>query len=101
MMYAGGMPSLTAQLRLERLPGLDVPQVRLTPHEAAQRVGVSPLWDAGMIALCLGGLASSGIGLFLGLRRLRRVRIVPAGSEGRFRKSSVAASAGAPLSWRS
>jgi hypothetical protein len=32
----------------------------------------SPLWDVGMIALCLGGLASSGIGLLLGVRRLRR-----------------------------
>ena len=32
----------------------------------------SPLWDVGMIALCLGGLASSGIGLLLGIRRLRR-----------------------------
>jgi hypothetical protein len=32
----------------------------------------SRAWDVGMIALCLGGLASSGIGLFLGFRRLRR-----------------------------
>ncbi len=31
-----------------------------------------PLWDIGMIALCLGGFASSGIGLYLGLRRMRR-----------------------------
>jgi hypothetical protein len=31
-----------------------------------------PLWDIGVIALCLGGLASSGIGLFLGIKRLKR-----------------------------
>ncbi len=31
-----------------------------------------PLWDIGLIALSLGGLASSGIGLWLGLRRMRR-----------------------------
>jgi uncharacterized membrane protein len=32
-----------------------------------------PLWDIGVIALLLGGLASSGIGLYLGMRRLWRV----------------------------
>ena len=38
-----------------------------------------PLWDIGVITLCLGGLASSGIGLFLGIKRLRRgVRSDPA-----------------------
>jgi hypothetical protein len=31
-----------------------------------------PLWDIGMILLSLGGLASSGIGLFLGVKRLGR-----------------------------
>ena len=31
-----------------------------------------PLWDAGLIALSAGGLASSGIGLWLGFRRVRR-----------------------------
>jgi len=31
-----------------------------------------PLWSAGVIALCLGGAASSGIGLCLGLRRVAR-----------------------------
>ena len=35
-------------------------------------VRARPLWDVGMIALCLGGLASSGIGLLLGIRRMRR-----------------------------
>ena len=32
----------------------------------------SPAWDVAMILLCLGGLASSGIGLLFGIRRLRR-----------------------------
>jgi len=31
-----------------------------------------PLWDIGVITLLLGGLASSSIGLFLGLKRLWR-----------------------------
>ena len=30
-----------------------------------------PLWDAGLIALSLGGLASSGIGLWIGAGRIR------------------------------
>jgi uncharacterized iron-regulated membrane protein len=31
-----------------------------------------PLWDVGVIALCIGGAASSAIGLFVGYRRLAR-----------------------------
>ena len=31
-----------------------------------------PLWDIGLIALMFGGLASSGIGLWLGIKRVRR-----------------------------
>ena len=31
-----------------------------------------PLWDIGLLALLLGGLASSGIGLWLGIARVRR-----------------------------
>jgi hypothetical protein len=31
-----------------------------------------PLWDIGMIVLSLGALATSGIGLYLGVKRLRR-----------------------------
>ena len=31
-----------------------------------------PLWDIGMIVLLVGGLASSSIGFFLGLKRLWR-----------------------------
>lgn len=38
MMYAGGMPRVTEQKRLERQGPLDLSQVRLTPAEAAQRL---------------------------------------------------------------
>ena len=31
-----------------------------------------PLWDVAMIVLLLGGLTTSSLGLFLGIRRLRR-----------------------------
>jgi len=37
MMYAGGMPALTPEARLERLAPLDLTRVRLTPGEAAER----------------------------------------------------------------
>ena len=36
MMYAGGMPRLTPEMRLEKLPSLDLARVRLTPPEAAE-----------------------------------------------------------------
>jgi hypothetical protein len=32
-----------------------------------------PLWDVGVIALSIGGIASSGIGLFIGMKRLLRM----------------------------
>src|SRR5262245_22233624 len=37
MMYVGGMPRLTPELRLERMAPVDVAQVRLTPAEAVER----------------------------------------------------------------
>lgn len=37
MIYAGGMPSLTQQARLEHLPALDLAKTRLGPSEAAER----------------------------------------------------------------
>ncbi len=40
MMYAGGMPRLTPELRLEQLPEIDPARVKLTPAEAADRAGV-------------------------------------------------------------
>ena len=36
MMYVGGMPRLTPELRLEKLPNLDLGRVRLMPAEAAE-----------------------------------------------------------------
>ena len=37
MIYVGGMPTLSAQSRLERLPPLDLAAVRHTPAQAAER----------------------------------------------------------------
>lgn len=37
MIYVGGMPTLSAQARLEQLPELDLGAVRYTPAEAAER----------------------------------------------------------------
>lgn len=37
MMWAGGMPSLTRQSRLEHLPALDLAKVKLTPSEAVEK----------------------------------------------------------------
>jgi hypothetical protein len=42
MMYAGGMPRLTPELRLDRLPATDLTSVRLSAAEAAERADVSP-----------------------------------------------------------
>jgi hypothetical protein len=39
MMYAGGMPRIDPQMRLDRLPALDFSRIKLTPSEAAQRLG--------------------------------------------------------------
>src|SRR5690606_22154514 len=39
MMYAGGMPELSANARLDKLPPLDLAAVALTPAEAAERLG--------------------------------------------------------------
>src|SRR5258705_13507809 len=41
MMYAGGMPRLTPQLRLERPPVLDLPALHLTATQAAERAGIT------------------------------------------------------------
>jgi hypothetical protein len=42
MIYAGGMPRLTPEARLERMPATDLAAVRLTAAEAAERAEVSP-----------------------------------------------------------
>ena len=40
MMYSGGMPRLTPQMRLERLPGLDLAACGSRPAEAQDRAAV-------------------------------------------------------------
>src|SRR4029450_14068711 len=40
MMYAGGMPRLTPQTRIERLPALDLSAVRLTAADATEQAGL-------------------------------------------------------------
>jgi hypothetical protein len=41
MIYAGGMPQITAQARLDRLPPLDLSQVHISPVEASERANAS------------------------------------------------------------
>ena len=41
MIYAGGMPELTPELRLERMMPLDLTRIRLSPSAAADRVAIS------------------------------------------------------------
>jgi uncharacterized iron-regulated membrane protein len=40
MIYAGGMPRLTPEVRLDRLPPLDMSRVRLNPEAAAAKAGL-------------------------------------------------------------
>jgi hypothetical protein len=49
MMYAGGMPRLAPELRLERLPEVDMSGVRLSVAQAAERAGLdsSVGWGGG------------------------------------------------------
>ena len=49
MIYAGGMPRLTQQQRLEHMAPLDLSRVTLSAHEAAQRLGADS--DAGTVVL--------------------------------------------------
>ena len=39
MMWWGGMPRLTADERLERLPALDLTKIKLAPSDVEERVG--------------------------------------------------------------
>jgi hypothetical protein len=47
MMYAGGMPQLTPQMRRDRLPNLDLTRVQLSPAEAAAEAIASTEPSAG------------------------------------------------------
>jgi uncharacterized iron-regulated membrane protein len=40
MMYAGGMPRLTPEVRLDHLPPLDMGRVRVNPEDAASKAGL-------------------------------------------------------------
>lgn len=46
MMYAGGMPRLTPQLRRERMANLDLASIRITPAQAAETAAI-PLSEPG------------------------------------------------------
>jgi hypothetical protein len=54
MMYAGGMPRLTPQLRLERLPEVDVSSVRLAPGEAVERAQLGSVSDRVLLLTVMG-----------------------------------------------
>ncbi|MGH9241379.1 MAG: PepSY domain-containing protein [Vicinamibacterales bacterium] len=51
MMYWGGMPRVTPELRLERLDPVDFARVRLTPAEAAERAGLETPGRATLVTL--------------------------------------------------
>ena len=48
MIYAGGMPQLDPDVRLERLAPLDTAAIRLSPAEAAQRAGLADVERASL-----------------------------------------------------
>src|SRR5262249_27164060 len=54
MMYAGGMPRLTAQSRLGRLPALDLDAIRLSPAEALERADLSTIPGRATLLTVLG-----------------------------------------------
>lgn len=49
MIYAGGMPELTAGERLARMPAVDLAKVRVTVLEAASEVGLGPHVDRAVL----------------------------------------------------
>src|SRR5262249_14609387 len=53
MMYAGGMPRLSQEVRLEHMPNLDLSRTKLSLSEAAERAGLDPTlgWNGGRIVL--------------------------------------------------
>ena len=42
MMYAGGLPRLSPELRLERMADVDLSKIHLSPGEAVGRLGDDP-----------------------------------------------------------
>ena len=51
MMYWGGMPRVTPELRLERMQPVDFSRVRLTPAQAAERADLDPIGRATLATL--------------------------------------------------
>ena len=51
MIYWGGMPRVTPELRLERMQAVDFSRVRLTPAEAAARGDLDPIGRATLATL--------------------------------------------------
>ena len=51
MIWAGGMPQLDPDVRLERLAPLDPAAIRLSPAEAAQRAGLADVERASLITV--------------------------------------------------
>jgi hypothetical protein len=47
MIFAGGMPSLTPEARLDRMPRLDWSRIRLSPAQAAAQAGIPGIHDVG------------------------------------------------------
>ena len=54
MMYTGDMPRLTPELRLERLPDLDLSRARLTPAQAVRRARLPPPADRAVLSMVTG-----------------------------------------------
>ena len=51
MMYWGGMPRVTPELRLERMQAVDFSRVQLTPAQAAERADLDPIGRATLATL--------------------------------------------------
>jgi len=51
MMYWGGMPRVTPELRLDRLPPVDFARVQITPAQAAEQAGVDTPGRATLVTL--------------------------------------------------
>ena len=54
MMYTGDMPRLTPELRLERLPDLDLSRARLAPAQAVRRARLPPPADRAVLSMVTG-----------------------------------------------
>jgi len=51
MIYARGMPSLTAEYRLERLPAINASAIRLTPDDALSKAELGPPGSAELLTI--------------------------------------------------